>query len=153
MREATERPTPCKELVNAWPEFVGFVDASKHGVGGVIVGEAGTCIPTVFRIEWPQFIKDDLVSENNTKGTITNSDLEMAGLLLLWLAMEDVCMLGSASHVALFSDNSPTVHWVRRLAARGSLVAAKLIRALALQLKVRGALPLTPLHMREKSMQ
>jgi len=150
LREATERPTPCRELVNAWPEYVGVVDASKHGVGGVIVGEAGKCIPTVFRIEWPQFIKDELVSESNRNGTITNSDLEMAGLLLLWLVMEEVCMLGSASHVSLFSDNSPTVHWVRRLAARGSMVAAQLVRALALRLKVKGASPLTPLHIEGK---
>ena len=150
LREATERPTPCRELVNAWPEYVGVVDASKHGVGGVIVGEAGKCIPTVFRIEWPMFIKSDLVSEANRNGTITNSDLEMAGLLLLWLVMEEVCDLGSASHVSLFSDNSPTVHWVRRLAARGSLVATQLVRALALRLKVRGASPLTPLHIEGK---
>jgi hypothetical protein len=39
LREATVAPTSCKELVNAWPEFVGVKDASKHGVGGVIVGE------------------------------------------------------------------------------------------------------------------
>jgi hypothetical protein len=150
LREATEKPTQCKELVNAWPDFVGVKDASKHGVGGIIVGEGKACTPTVFRIEWPLFIKASLVSQSNPAGTITNSDLEMAGLLLLWLVIEEVCELEAASHCALFSDNSPTVHWVRRMAARGSLVAAQLIRALALRLKQKGVSPLTPLHVEGK---
>jgi hypothetical protein len=119
-------------LVNAWPEFVGVKDASKHGVGGIIVGELRACVPTVFRAEWPKDIKDRLISEKNPTGTITNSDLEMAGLLLLFLVMEEVCAFEATAHVALFSDNSPTVHWVRRMAAKGSLVAGQLLRALAL---------------------
>jgi hypothetical protein len=60
-------------------------------------------------------------------GTRTNSDLEMAGLFLLWLVMEDVCDLQSGAHVAIFSDNSPTVSWVRRMAAWGSLVVDLLL--------------------------
>jgi hypothetical protein len=37
------------------------------------------------------------------KGTITNSDLEMAGLFLLWLVMEDVCDLRPGAHVAILA--------------------------------------------------
>ena len=50
------------------------------------------------------------------------------------------------SHVALFSDNSPTVHWVQRLAAKHSAIAMQLIRALALRLQLARASPLTPMH-------
>ena len=146
LRESTLAPTKCTELVMGWPDFVGVKDASGHGVGGVIIGEGRQCVPTVFRFEWPQDIKDDLVSKANPTGRITNSDLEMAGLLMLWLVMEDVCDIRSGSHVALFSDNQPTVHWVQRMAAKNSLVAAQLVRALALRLKKSGASPLTPLH-------
>jgi hypothetical protein len=146
LREATTKPTPCEELVAGWPHYVGVKDASKHGVGGVIIGEDRACTPTVFRVEWPDDIKRSLVSEANPTGTITNSDLEMAGLLLLWLAMEEVCQFTPGAHVALFSDNSPTVHWVRRMAARGSRVASQLLRALALRLKIKQVSPLTPLH-------
>ena len=46
----------------------------------------------------------------------------------------------------LFSNNSPTVGWVKRLAARGLLVSMQLVRVLALRLKKAGASPLTPLH-------
>lgn len=48
--------------------------------------------------------------------------------------------------MALFSDNDPTVSWVRRLATRQSRVAAQLVRALALRLKKNNTCPLTPVH-------
>jgi hypothetical protein len=102
--------------------------------------------PTVFRVQWPQDIRDSLVSEANLNGTITNSDLEMAGLLLLWLTMEHVCPTLDGAHVALFSDNSPTVHWVQCMASRNLPIAMQLIRALALRLQLTKASPLTPLH-------
>ena len=70
----------------------------------------------------------------------------MAGLLMIWLVMEEVCSKLRASHVALFSDNSPTIGWVKCLAVRGSLVSMQLVRALTLRLKKAGASPLTPLH-------
>ncbi len=61
-------------------------DASSHGVGGVTVGENEACVPTVFRWECAQEVKDQFY-----EGHISNSNLEMAGLLLLWLVMESVC--------------------------------------------------------------
>ena len=70
----------------------------------------------------------------------------MAGLLMLWLVMEVVCPKLRASHVALFSDNSPTIGWVKRLEVRGSLVAIQLVRALTIRLQKYGASPLTTLH-------
>ena len=70
----------------------------------------------------------------------------MAGLLILWLVMEEVCPKLRAAYVALFSDNSPTIGWVKRLSVRGSLVAIQLVRALTLQFKKAEASLLTPLH-------
>lgn len=49
-------------------------------------------------------------------------------------------------HVALFSDNDPTVNWVKRMATKQSRVAAQLVRALALRLKANETCPLTPVH-------
>lgn len=48
--------------------------------------------------------------------------------------------------MALFSDNSPTVYWTRKLASKSSVIAGQLIRALALRLKVSQAPPLSTLH-------
>ena len=118
LRLSAEFPTPCKELVTGWPHYIGIKDASSHGIGGIIIGEDKLCIPTVFRLEWPEDIK-----QMYRDGILTNSDLEMTGLLLLWLIIEEVCPSLKGSYVALFSDNSPTVGWVKRLAAKGSLVA------------------------------
>ena len=151
LREATKEPTKCSELVTGPPGYVGVKDASVHGVGGIVIGEEKECIPTVFRMEWPEDIKQEVLKTNAGKGgTLTNSDLEMAGLLLLWLVMEEVCDFQPGDHVALFSDNSPTVNWVRRMAARGSMVADQLLRALALRLKQNHVSPLTPLHIAGK---
>ena len=75
-----------------------------------MVGEGAECTPTVFRLEWPPDIKADIKSASNPGGRLTNSDLEMAGLFILWLVMEAVCPCVRERHVALMSDNSPTVH-------------------------------------------
>ena len=66
-----------------WPDYIRIVDASSHGIGGVVVGELLELPPTVFRIQWPMEISNNLVSFNNPTGKINNSDLEMAGLLFL----------------------------------------------------------------------
>ena len=63
----------------------------------------------------------------------------MAGLLMLWLVMEEVCPKLREAYIVLFSDNSPTVGWFKHLAARGLFVAMQLVRALALRLKKAGA--------------
>ena len=105
------------------------------------MGEEGACTPTVFRLDWPDDIKEFF-----HKGNITNSDSEMAVLLMLWLVMEEFYPNLRAAYVALFSDNSPTIGWVKRLATRGSLVEMQLVRASTLRLKKSGASPLTPLH-------
>ena len=146
LRESVATPTKCGSLVSAWPDYIGVKDASSYGVGGIIVGENREVTPTVFRLQWPEDITRSLVSTQNKNGTINNSDLELAGLLLLWIVMEEVCPSLDGAHVALFSDNSPTVHWVERLAARTSPLAMQLLRALALRLQIMRSSPLTPLH-------
>ncbi len=92
-----------------WLDFVGVADASSHGVGGIIIGKLLECPPTVFRQQWPPDITANVKSESNPKGTITNSDLELSGLVILWLMMEHVCGSLAEKRVALFSNNSPTV--------------------------------------------
>jgi len=146
LREANREPTHCKELVVGHPNTIGIVDAAKEGVGGVVFGETEACIPTVFRLEWPKEIQDQVITFTNKTGTLTNSDLEMAGLLLLWLVMEATVSNLKFKHVALFSDNSPSVSWVERMASQRSKVAGGLLRALALRMRVRRSSPLIPLH-------
>jgi hypothetical protein len=150
LRESTKDPTRCRELVSGWPDFVGIVDASSHGVGGVVIRELSECIPTVFRWEWPTDIKSNLRYASNPTGGITNSDLEMAGILLLWLVMEKVCQPLQEKRAALFGDNLPTVSWVTRLASLKFIVAEHLVQALALRLKSNKTCPLMALHIEGK---
>jgi hypothetical protein len=148
LRESTLEPTRCSELVMGWPEFVGVMDASGEGVGGVVVGEDAACVPTVYRMEWPEDVKKDLKTSENPAGRLSISDFEMAGFLFLFLVMEAVCSFKPGAHVALFSDNQPTVSWVERLASKSSVVAGQLVRALALRMKKARVSPVTPLHIR-----
>ena len=47
---------------------------------------------------------------------------------MLWLVMEEVFPKLLAAYVELFGDNSPTIVWVKGLAAKGLLVAMQLVR-------------------------
>ncbi len=60
--------------------------------------------------------------------------------------MEHVCGPLAKTRVALFSNNSPTVSWVKRMASRSSLVAKQLIRILALRFNIHKVCLITTLH-------
>jgi hypothetical protein len=129
---------------------VGIIDALGQGAGGIIVGKLFACTPTIFGWQWLDDIKANITSYNNPTGEITNSDLETAGLLLLWLTMEGVCRPLHKKRVTLFSNNTPTVGWVTNLASKKSTLNEHLIQALALCLKSQLACPLTPMHIEGK---
>ena len=146
-KEALSKPTHVKQLIrDPEPDVGGIVDASGEGVGGVIFGMKRACTPTVFRFKWPISITSQLQTESNPTGRITNSDLEMAGLVFLWLAMEHIVGDLKHKHILLLSDNSPSVSWVDRMASKRSLPAAELLRVLALRINAKKACPITPLH-------
>ena len=80
--KAHKDPTKCKQLVTGNPHFIGIMDASKEGTGGVVVGKGEVCVPTVFRLKWPKDIQEMVCIQENPDGPIANSDLELAGLLI-----------------------------------------------------------------------
>ncbi len=133
VRESTNEPTRCKELIQSHPDSVEICNASSHGVGSIIIGENLPCVPTVFRMEWPDLIKSNLINKLNPHGCITNLDLEMGGILLLWLVLENTAPSLRKRNVAIYCNNSPLVRWVSCLALSKSLVVmARLIHALSL---------------------
>jgi hypothetical protein len=136
-------PTSFKQLIAAVPGYIGYCDASKLGAGGVwFPGSARTDLPPiVWRVAWPPDIQAALVSVSNPTGTISNSDLEMAGLLLHYLVLECLADLKHV-HVAAWCDNTPTVSWANKLNSSKSRVAARLVRALALRIQANAASPL-----------
>jgi len=146
LRELFREPTRCRELTNRWPDIVAIVNASSHGVGGVVFGEVSECIPTVFRWHWPVEITGDVKTFTNPNGRITNSDLEMAGMVLAWLAVEGVFGDLTEKNIALFGDNIASISWTKKLASKQSHVAEQLVQALALRLKAKKACPLITTH-------
>jgi hypothetical protein len=73
------------------PGYIGYCDASKLGAGGVWLTGTQTLAPVVrWRVEWPNNVRSQVVSFENPGGTILNSDLEMAGMLLQFLVLENL---------------------------------------------------------------
>jgi hypothetical protein len=117
------RPTHLAEIVPQEPSFLGATDAAKAGMGGIFYDHQGT--PYVWRQPFPEDIQQDLVSFNNPKGTITNSDLEQAGQLAqvsLIAEHADVsyCTIGTGG------DNTPSISCMNKGAVTSDGVAAQL---------------------------
>jgi hypothetical protein len=120
------RPTHVSELVEHEAEMAGTCDASAAGAGGVWIGYG--LQPTVWRLEWPA----DVV-ELYRKGTLTNSDLEMAGVLLQYLVAERLRPMAQC-HTAIWSDNTPAANWSTKMADKATTpIAGQLLRALAMR--------------------
>jgi hypothetical protein len=117
------RPTHLAEVVPTPPSYVGAMDAAKTGMGGVWF-PPGPAVPLsihphkknrlqepcLWRAPFPPRIQRKLVSSSNMHGTITNSDLELAGTV----AHDDVlASTVSVSHLTTcnLSDNTPAVAW------------------------------------------
>jgi len=100
LREATAEPTKCAELVTGHPNFIGIVDASTEGVGGIVVGKNEAVKHTVFQLEWPEEVRALVNTAENPDGPITNSDLEMAGMLLYGLLLSCQCQTWNVDTLA-----------------------------------------------------
>ena len=146
IREAAKQPTHVNELVAGEADYIAAVDASGEGAGGVWLPGARELAPIVWRVRWPQEVRDRLVTADNRNGDITNSDLEMAAEVLGWLVLEAVVSL-LWTHVGMWSDNSATVSWQTRWASRRSRVANRLLRVLAIRMRANRASPLVTRHL------
>ena len=129
LRESTKDPIKVTILVPSLPDYLGHCDACKSGAGGEWHSGELCLEPIVWRVEWPLDIQQQTVSFDNPGGTITNSDLECAGLLLHIMVLESIVDL-IYKHIGAYCDNTPTVSWAARLASKRSRIAGRLLRAL-----------------------
>jgi hypothetical protein len=74
-----DRPTRWGELVDSDPLFLGTVDASGLGMGGVWLDTNDTLPPLMWRFRFDLALRLRLVNAANPSGDITDSDLEHAG--------------------------------------------------------------------------
>ena len=80
-------------------------------------------------------------------GDLTINDLELAGLVLNWLALE--CQKGiplAYHHIGTFCDNTSAVSWTHKLRTSKSVIAGRLLCMLGLRIHTRQASSLIPLH-------
>ena len=122
------RPTRLRELVPTAPSDVGACDACRHGMGGVWFDVLDpTSSPIVWRSRFPPAISDSLVTSDNRNGTITISDLELAGMI----AHKDILVHArdvTERTIWVASDNRAAVAWSGKGSATSIAARAHLLR-------------------------
>jgi hypothetical protein len=125
------RPTHVQELVPNDEHYVGYCDACNAGAGGVWFSGELHLDPVVWRVAFPPEIAAQVISDSNPNGTLTNSDLEMAAVLLHYMILQQITDM-KHKRSGTFSDNTPTVSWSTRMADKSQApTAGRLLRGLA----------------------
>ncbi|CAB9530384.1 hypothetical protein SEMRO_2856_G338750.1 [Seminavis robusta] len=128
-RTLLSRPTELTELVPDHPVAVGPHDASGVGMGGVWLPATthSQLSPILWRARFDDTIQQSVVSFDNPTGTITNSDLELTGLLAHQdVLAQEFCLRGRT--IVPLGDNTPAVAWHQRGSATTTGPAAYLLR-------------------------
>ena len=141
-------PTSVLQLLYNYPDYIGHSDACALGAGGTwSSGLKEILKPFLWQVQWPDDIRNALITEQNPTGTITINDLELAGLLLNWLALECQKEIHLAyHHVGTFCDNTSAVSWTYKMRTSKSMIAGRLLRMLGLRIHARQASSLIPIH-------
>ena len=103
--------TSVLQLVVLPPTYISYTDACKLGAGGVWCSGTLGLKPFLWQVEWPQDIRDMLITAENPAGSITINDLELAGALLGFLVLEAQGVDVKYTHLATFCNNMTTVVW------------------------------------------
>ena len=143
-----DRPTRIAELVPLPPVATGHHDASGNGAGGIwFPGPALTprigwdpTSPLVWRHVWPDHIKAQLVTDANPLGTITNSDLELAGGLLHLDALASSFDVRERT-VLSKGDNLSTTFWERKGSTSTASAPAYLLRLFGIHQRMHRYVP------------
>ena len=130
------RPTHARKLVTHKPSYQGLVDTSKWGVGGVWFSGKQNLPPFVWYLEWPQAICDELCSPTNPTGQISISDLELMGIFMHWMALEQAVDNLKHTSVAIWCDNISSVAWIYKFRTSTSPIASSILKALATRMHV-----------------
>ena len=146
-RSLAERPTRLQELVPLPPTVTGPHDASGIGAGGCLFPSPSAIsrhpfnsAPVVWRIQWPESVKRELVTTLNPTGSITNSDLETAGALLQKEAAVQ-CFDVRERTVLSKTDNLCTLFWSRKGSTTTSSVPAHLLRLMSIHQRFHRYIP------------
>lgn len=124
-----QRPTHVQEIVPTAPTILGASDAAKPGMGGVVFTQEHA--PILWRAPFPLDLQAAVISDHNPQGSITNSDLELAGTV----AQHDIAAQAVPIHhrmIGTATDNTPALAWQRKGSTTTLGPAAYLLRCQAL---------------------
>ena len=133
-KDISSRPTRIQEIIPLKPSVMGDHDASGAGAGGVwfptstLDSRVSTSAPPIlWRFEWPKEVQEQLITEANPHGTITNSELELAGGLL---HLEAAAQCFDVRERTLLSrtDNLAALFWQRKGSATTTKAPSFLLR-------------------------
>ena len=143
-KDVANRPTHLAEVVPTPPTYYGSADAAKAGMGGVWFPPGAPApnsiqppfagrlqSPCLWRFPFPQQIQSELVSFANPSGSITNSDLELAGSVVHDDILATNAKVTRLTTCAL-NDNTPTVAWRQKGSTTTTGPAAYLLQISAL---------------------
>ena len=125
-------PVPIASLVPRAPAFIGAVDASQQGIGGFWVPTRFGHMdqPIAFRYAFPTDIQSRLISSANPTGTLSNSDFELAAIILGCSILAQQADIHNDA-IWCASDNTPAVAWCTRGSTSSTKPNAFLLRWLA----------------------
>jgi hypothetical protein len=160
-----DRPTRLYELVPTQPVLTGYHDASGIGAGGVLLPSHPSLAPRsvltyvrerdghfhrkrplhsapiLWRHAFPSLLRDRLVSYSNPRGSLTNSELELAGAFLHQEAAAQ-CFDIRERTLRSGTDNIATLYWSRKGSATTTSPTASLLRQMALHQRCHRYIPL-----------
>jgi hypothetical protein len=139
-------PTSILQLVQDYPDYIGYSDSCGMGTGGTWSSGTRHLSPFLWQLRWPSDIEQALVTSANPQGTITMNDLELAGMVLNWYALECNVKDLTHHHIANFCDNTSAVAWAYRLRTSKSRIAGRLLRLLSIRIHSRQASNLLPMN-------
>ena len=140
-----QRPTRLYKLVPLAPSILGAHDAAGHGAGGVLFPSNRVAYrtapthglplqarrqpqtPIVWRWPFPRELQQRLVTYSNPQGTVTNSDLELAGSVMQHEAAAQ-CFDVRERTIHSKTDNTATMYWARKGSATTKAAATYLLR-------------------------
>jgi len=138
------RPTHVNKLLGQRINYIIYIDALGIDAGVVWMSTTGEYSNIVWWMEWPKIVSYRLVSDIKLAGTIRNSDLKMAEILVAWIVLEDIAATKHKSSL-LRCDNTPACSWATRMSPK-SKITVILVRALTLCQNLYQAAPMSTVH-------
>ena len=125
-----------REFLIHRPSYQGLIDASKYGIEGVWYSGKKQSTPFVWYLEWPQSIRDEMCSLTSPNGSLSISVLELMGIFVYCMALEQAVDDPKHTSVTIWCDNISALSWIYKFQTSTFLIASSILQALATHMHV-----------------